>query len=98
MQRNKILIRRNKKADVPVTILVIGIFAVCTLALLSFINSDKKAENSFSGVKVIEKANMNIERHTLNHYYDEIKVKKIVPKWSFRWIEKRIVFSVEYNP
>ena len=28
---------KNKKADIPVTILVIGVFAICSMAIFSFI-------------------------------------------------------------
>ncbi len=40
----------SKKGDLPVTILVIGIFAVCAFALLTFFISDFNISNSFVGI------------------------------------------------
>ena len=42
----------SKKGDLPVTILVIGIFALCAFALLTFFIADFKLSNSFIGVSV----------------------------------------------
>jgi len=92
--RNKI----NKRGDIPVTLLVIGVLVVCTLALLSFIKSDNQVKKSFKGIEVMEKANIEIEEGNLNHYYLEKKNKKIVPSFSLNWIKEKVVFSVEYNP
>jgi len=44
----------NKKADIPITILVLGILAVCTLAIFSFVSSEKKISESFAGIGAIE--------------------------------------------
>jgi hypothetical protein len=90
--------KRNKRGDVPTTVLVLGVFVICTLALISFINSDRSVEKSFSGIELVEKANLEIEKSNMNHYYDEITERRIVPKLRGKWIEERIVFSVEYNP
>ena len=38
---------KNKKGDIPVTILVLGIFAVCILAILSFYVSSWKVQKNF---------------------------------------------------
>ena len=62
------------------------------------INSDKKVEKSFSGLELVEKAKIEIEAGGLNHYYDEDVETRIVPKLRGKWVEKRVVFSVEYNP
>jgi hypothetical protein len=91
-------IRENKKGDIPVTVLVLGIFVVCVLAILSFVHSDIQIKNNFSGIKVMEKANIEIERGNLNHYYGEKRVKVIVPGFSLDWIKEKIIFSVDYNP
>jgi hypothetical protein len=42
----------SKKGDLSVTILVVGIFAVCAFALLTFFISDFNISNSFVGVGV----------------------------------------------
>ena len=90
--------KKNKRGDVPVTILVLGVFAVCTLAMISFVNSDRNIDKSFIGLGFIEEANMEIEKNNLNHYYEEQIEKRIVPKLRGKWVEHRIIFSVEYNP
>ena len=88
---------KNRRGDVPVTILVLGVFVVCTLALVSFINSDRNSEKSFIGIKVMEEANINIEKYNLQYYHYEEEVNEIVPKLSLNWVEKKVIFSIEYN-
>lgn len=48
---------KNKRGDIPVIFLVIGVFGVCTLALLTFFVADFKMANSFVGVSIVEKMN-----------------------------------------
>jgi len=55
---------KNKRGDIPVMILVFGVFAICGLAILSFIIFDTK---TFKGdgelsVGVLEELNSNIEK------------------------------------
>jgi hypothetical protein len=88
----------NRRGDLPVTILVIGVFAVCTLALLSFFYSSYLLHKSFVGIEMIEDANMQIESSNLGHFYVYKLVTKLSPEWGFDWFKERIVFSVEYNP
>lgn len=45
---------KNKRGDIPVTILVIGVFAICALAIFSFLYSTKQVQNNFVGVGLIE--------------------------------------------
>jgi hypothetical protein len=44
----------NKRGDVPITILVIGVFAICVLTIFSFMFVANKVGNNFSGVGLIE--------------------------------------------
>jgi N-acetylglutamate synthase-like GNAT family acetyltransferase len=87
----------DKKGDLPVTLLIIGVFAVCTLALLSFLYSSYQMHKSFVGVEIVEKANLQIEAQNLEHLYLDKKVNKFSPEWGFDWFKEKIVFSVEYN-
>lgn len=48
---------KNNRGDIPITILVIGIVAVCSLAIFSFYISGDRFKGSFGSVQVIEKAN-----------------------------------------
>jgi hypothetical protein len=54
-------IKLNKKGDIPITLFVLGVFVVCSLAILTFIKADLQTKNSFSGVSVMRKANIDIE-------------------------------------
>ncbi len=93
----------NKRGSIPVVILVLGVLAVCTLALISFYVSNFKVQNSFVGVNLMEKANSQIEQQLFNEqdagevYIEETKTK-VVPRWSLDWKEERVVFSIEYSP
>ena len=88
----------NKRGDLPVTILIIGVFGVCILAIFSFVYSSYKIHTSFIGVEIMEKANLQIEANSLNHLYLDKKVTKLSPEWGLDWFKERIIFSVEYNP
>jgi len=57
------LIMKNKKGDVPITILVIGIFALCSLALFTFFIADIKTSNSFVGINELGKLNIKLNNY-----------------------------------
>ncbi len=57
---------RNKRGDIPVTILVIGVVAVCILAILSFLSSSFNFSHSFAGISEIEEMNSKIDEY---HFY-----------------------------
>ena len=54
---------KNKKGDIPVTILVLGVFLICVTALASFHFFKNKMERVFVGVDLIEKMNSRIEEY-----------------------------------
>ncbi|MEK6823848.1 MAG: hypothetical protein AABY06_02320 [Nanoarchaeota archaeon] len=54
---------RNKRGDVPTAILVLGAFAVCALALISFYASSLFVENTFFGSDLIEQMNSNVNEY-----------------------------------
>ena len=56
---------RNKRGDIPITILVIGILAICTLAIFSFYFSDRSVETALSSVGVIERVLVTKEKISL---------------------------------
>jgi hypothetical protein len=97
ISKNK-FIKRNKRGDIPVTLLVIGVFVVCTLAMISFINSDRNSEKTFVGLEIMEKMNLDIETRNLDHHYLEERRNVIIPEWGTNWVHERLIFSVEYNP
>ena len=47
----------NKKADISIIILVLGVIAVCGLAILSFYSSEISVKKDFIGLEMIEKIN-----------------------------------------
>ncbi len=53
---------KNKRGDIPIIILVIGILAICILAILSFYFSDRGVKNSFSSISVIERVLVTKEK------------------------------------
>ena len=88
----------NKKGDLPVTLLVIGVFAVCTLALLSFFYSSYTLNKSFTGVEILEEANIKIQLGDGDSFSLLETATKISPKLGFDWIEDKIIFFVKYDP
>ncbi|MAH03664.1 hypothetical protein CMI39_02660 [Candidatus Pacearchaeota archaeon] len=48
---------KNKRGDIPVTILVIGVFAICSMAIFSFVYSKGKVQEDFVGIGLIENIN-----------------------------------------
>ena len=89
--------KKNKRGDLPVTILIIGVFGVCILAIFSFIYSSYKINKSFVGIEIMEKANAQIEANNLDHLYLYKKITKLSPEWGFDWFKEKIIFSVEYR-
>jgi hypothetical protein len=85
---------KNRKGDVPITILVIGVFAVCTLALFSFSFSVSSLNKSFETLEVMEKVNIMAEINPSQEYYDEIEKREFSFSWDFD--KEVVVFSVRY--
>jgi len=89
----------NKRANIPIVILVLGIFAVCTLALLSFYSSSIEVENSFNGISEVRELTLEIETkslrgESLEGLFREGDNSKVYNPFS----EDKIIFSVMYNP
>ena len=53
----------NNRGDVPAAILVLGTFAVCALALISFYASSIFVENTFFGPDLVEKMNSQVNEY-----------------------------------
>ena len=56
--------KKNKRGDIPTVVLVIGVFAVSTLALITFYLADFRTSNSFVGLQVMQKLNAQVEEYT----------------------------------
>ena len=72
-------ILKNKRGDISITILVIGILAICIVAILSFSISSKSPKSDFTPLGIIEEA--LIIREKINLYsslgFDESEITKI---------------------
>jgi hypothetical protein len=86
----------NKKGDVPVTILVLGVFVICGIAIGSFVYSSFLMGKSFEGLDIMENANINIEQNSLNYYYDQVNKTKFSINLDFEFFKEVPSFSVEY--
>jgi len=53
----------NKKSNVPVILFVIGVFAVCSFALLTFFISGFTTSNSFVGITTVQDLNLQQEEY-----------------------------------
>ena len=53
---------KSKKADIPVTILVIGVFIICGLTIFSFIVSTSLSKKHGLGNGLFEEIHSDIER------------------------------------
>jgi hypothetical protein len=54
---------KNKKGEISVTILVIGVIVLSALAMFTFFVSDYRLSNSFVGVGVMEKMNAAVDEY-----------------------------------
>lgn len=52
----------NKRGDIPITILVIGVLAICIIAIFTFYFSDRAVKNNFNSISLIEKASVIKEK------------------------------------
>ena len=87
----------DKRGDIPITILVIGVFVVCTLALFSFFSSVKLLDHSFTGLDVIEEVNYKIEKNPLQPYYQEEIGYDRSLNFAAGFKTPKIIFSVNYT-
>ena len=56
------ILDKNRRGDIPVTILAVGTLIVCTLAIITFIFYESRMDKLFDCAKFIEEANGIIEK------------------------------------
>ena len=61
----------DKRGDIPITILVIGVLAICALALFSFYFSDRNVKDDFGSVEAIE--NILIKKEKISLYNESLE-------------------------
>ncbi len=86
----------NKKGDIPVTVLGLGVVIICGLALLSFFTSSIQTRNFFVGINLVEKASAQIEENSFNGNEVEINLQKTESSWFSK--KETLIFSVNYKP
>jgi hypothetical protein len=59
----------NKRGDIPITILVVGVVLICAIALVSFFSTSIKVRNSFVGIGLVEQLDAQIEE---NSFYGNV--------------------------
>lgn len=52
------MIPKNKRGDIPVMVLVMGIIAVCMFAILTFYMSDRNTKNAFEIIDTVKAASL----------------------------------------
>jgi hypothetical protein len=105
-------LKNIKLGNVSITILVIGIFGICALALITFIVSGVHVREGFVGIGLMEKINYEIEEYgvsgdwtklsfRVNSVGDRILYQERIEESSFLGTginkKEKVVFSVEYK-
>ena len=75
---------KNKRGDIPITILVIGILAICILAIFSFYLSNRNVKDDFSSISAIEK--VLIAKEKISLYKESLE---------FTWEEIEEIFEIK---
>ncbi|MCW8965128.1 MAG: hypothetical protein OQK82_00365 [Candidatus Pacearchaeota archaeon] len=88
---------RNRRGDIPITILVIGIFGVCVLAVISFIYSNIALRNDLVGIDVIENLNNQIEYLEFQKESVALPVQKVNKRKYLPFTKDELLFSVRYE-
>ena len=96
----------NKKASISIIVLVIGVVAVCALALISFYVANLKTNNFFKGIYLMEEANSQAEQNLFTNGFSnpihlEEKKQVLSPGfsgWKPHLIKEKVIFSVDYSP
>ncbi len=90
--------KKNKRGDIPITILVIGVIAICGFALFTFLSSSRHVRSYFVGIGMMEKLNSQIEQKIFNGENPAgLYLSKNVNKGVLFWKEDVLLFSVEYK-
>ncbi len=91
-------IKINKRGDIPMTILVIGIILICCIAIISFFSSTIKERSSLEGITLIEKLNSQVEQRIFNNENPAgLYVENRVTKGFLFWKREVLLFSAEYK-
>lgn len=88
----------NRRADISITILVLGVLLVCGIAIFSFFNSMIQTKNSFIGVGMVEQINMQIEEKIFKgESPNGLRLEKNTTEGFLFWAKEVLLFSAEYK-
>ena len=89
---------KNRRGDIPVTILVLGVVAICAMAIASFLISNNNIRNSFVGIGLVEQMNSQIENKTFNNENPTgLYLEKNETRGILFWAKEVTIFSVKYE-
>jgi hypothetical protein len=54
-------LEKGKKGDIAILIFVVGVFAVCVLAIVTFLIADNNVKKDFVNIATIQNASVNLE-------------------------------------
>ena len=83
---------KNKKANIPITILVIGVVAICGFAIVSFLLSNEKTKNNFASPEVVDQISSFVDEYYF--YKDSLEDKD--PKKEMEIFEKQLFINHIY--
>ena len=84
----------NKKGDISITILVMGVFAVCTLAILSFIFYITINQGSFANTETFENLYSQVE----NFYFNSgLSVEESAQKIGAQIDGNKLILNAQQN-
>lgn len=88
----------NKRGDIPVTILVLLVFAICALTIYTFISSTSHVRSYFVGIGLTEKLNSQIEQSVFNNQNPAgLYLEDKSSQGFLFWQREVVLFSVEYK-
>ena len=72
--------KMNKKGDIPIVILVMGVLALCILAILSYHTSNNSVKSGFSSIDTVVEAGLIREKISFynNLGYNEEQIKTLL--------------------
>ena len=56
------MIKKNNRGDISITVLVIGVFVVCMVAMASFLYANTKFSSGFAGLNIAEQVSSDVEQ------------------------------------
>lgn len=98
LEKSTIFLIKNRRGDIPVTILVLLVIAICGLALYTFVTSTSHVRNYFVGIGFLEKLNSQIEQRISNNQaVSGLYVEDKESQGFLFWKKDVILFSAEYK-